>query len=142
MRLANLTFPTRQFFERSATYPHQQATLIFIAPHAQTNRFTYTVPANRLALIHYAAVHVGRATAATTASNCGGFVYLTNPGGTVFRILHVEFIDNTLQNWRSQVISTNTIIPEGWSVKADTFDNSTGGTITYLISCGITEFSL
>jgi hypothetical protein len=141
MRLANLTFPTRQPFERAATYPHQQFLAGAVAPHAGTVRFTYTVPTNRIALLTAVHVKVRRETAPTTAGLVSAFVYLTDPTANVYRFASVSFVSSTVgaQDWFSGYVGT--FVPAGWSVSAQTGDSSTGGTCAYEISVHIVEFT-
>jgi hypothetical protein len=141
MRLANLTFPTRQFFERNTTYPHQVFVAFNVAPHTLTTRFTYTVPAGRFAYVHYAVAHCVRVVAATAANECGIQILLVTPSGQNLYLVMLRFTDNTLNVWRTQSISTQIIIPEQWTVRGETFDSSTGGQLNYFMNIGISEFS-
>jgi len=107
-----------------------------IAPHATTQRFSYTVPSGKKAIVLAAQANLQRATAATTAAITRASVQLQNTLVVDARISY----DNNVGARASMNIAQAGVLLPGETVIGQTRDTSTGGTVDYEIDCLITEF--
>lgn len=113
------------------------------APHASTTRFTYTVPAGKVAVVESMTIMCVRdGTTATPARAQGQVVYAPN-GGTA-----VSY--GIKQVWTGAIGDGQNGSPDhppkltmqaGDALNALTLDLSTGGTMTFLINCTIREYT-
>jgi len=108
-----------------------------VGPHGWTERWTYTVPANRIAIMTHGSVQVTRQVAAGTL---GMVQAVISVGGT--DQIAVEMFNNTV-GARSQM-------NEGWCcvakageiIRAVTIDGSTGGTCAYRLNMSAMIFDV
>lgn len=107
-----------------------------LAPHATTQRFIYTVPAGRRAVIHSALAAVMRDTAAAPLGSAQALV-TTDVSA---RFTAPQLRDNTVGAVAQQVLAPGAILPAGGVVEGYTTDNSTGGTCLFWLSFSATEF--
>jgi len=106
-----------------------------VAPHAATQRASYTVPTGKKALVVGASAMMMRATAATSLGRVHSF------GGTASSIAFDCYHKNNTVD--SMVTVQNPIqypFFEGVQLSLATEDLSTGGTMDYDISTTFTEF--
>lgn len=125
-----------QFFDRNpltVDQNYQSQT----APHAQTVRWTYTVPANRKAFVSNVIAYCLRYAVATAAADIICFV---KRSGTYMAWAQLTSADNTVGNRdKSTSVSTVTALP-GEVISAATQDASTGGQSYFTMMANITEF--
>jgi hypothetical protein len=82
-----------------------------------------------------------RATAATTPGFFEIVLNLRNPAGTNVPLGVVRTNDNTVGVQYKDEQNVGMYIEENWTVRATTFDASTGGTVNYWVAVLILEFS-
>jgi len=111
-----------------------------VGPHAETTRWTYTVPAGKKATVELTYLYVRRASAPTTASQISVDVKFTPSGGSAATVVRAE----TFTAVTTDVISiTNPIamfLGVGDVLAVTSSDASTGGTVNYILTAKITEF--
>ena len=108
-----------------------------IAPHAWTNRWSYTVPANRLAILSGGQVSLYRATAAGTAALTQAEIW----DDTAKKEIYIATIrTNTVGDHRDLPITGEAVFLAGEAFISDTTDASTTGTIDYIIATTILVF--
>ena len=108
-----------------------------VAPHAYNQRFTYTVPANRIFICTTANAFIMRETAPTTAALVEA--YVKESAGDVI-VTMAEQISSTVGINISQSIGSSMILPAGRTIIGVTADASIGGAYTYHISFSGIEF--
>lgn len=140
----NILYPAgvrREYFDRNPLVTNFYFELPNVAPHGNTNRLTYTVPANRRALICAAELDFFRGTAATTSGKV--WEQLTIFDGSLIRgVIWITLFTNNIGDAR-QVVASNF----GWLLAAqrvdiNTQDASTGGVLDYRGSFQILEFDV
>lgn len=113
-----------------------------VGPHGNTNRWTYTVPAGKVAIVEQLLSILIRDTATATPANAVAFVNYTPNGLTAVQV--VRATQNTLgvvgqmDKDRANVFS----MQAGDVLAAQTLDGSTGGAYTYTIEATIRELTI
>jgi len=112
-----------------------------VAPHAATQRLSYTVPSGKKAIIEVLECSVIRKTAATTAGVMQGYAVLTPYGGppTTFLVAWIE--TNTVDARSDRFLGGAVTLFAGDVLALKTLDLSTGGTGSYFQAYKGTEFS-
>lgn len=111
---------------------------INIAPHALTNRWSYTCPPGKRATVKSALAFIFRETAAAPVGVIQANVTL-NRGGTVLSVLRSQLQDNTPGASRSTPLNTPMLMLPGDILTGQTVDTSTGGLVTYQVNATIEE---
>lgn len=139
MRLLYPTSQTRQFYQQNAITRALGANVTGVAPHAFTDRNTYTVPAGKRALLTSATIALQRVTAAAPIGRYQSTIYVTLNAASadVTRLLAV---DNTVNFLNQMSLGLQVWLAAGDTVKWATEDLSTGGTVSYWGSFTYTEF--
>jgi hypothetical protein len=110
-----------------------------VAPHGQTTRDTYTVPAGKRAVIAAALVSVQRATA--PGSGIARFqADVIIFADEITTLLVAKLINNTQGAHTEMAMGLSVSLDEGTIVQLRTFDDSVDGTVDYLLSAHILEF--
>jgi hypothetical protein len=109
-----------------------------VAPHAFTQRWSYTVPAGRMALLAFFECGVWRAGAPTTAGRARAQVLIVRGVANVVAIAQITPVST--QNMDSFSSAPLMVLTDGWTVYGYTEDTSTGGTVNYAVSALIQEF--
>lgn len=140
MRVFNLGTARPQWYDRGPIAIGQLYAVNGVAPHAQTTRWTYTVPASRKALIEVSQVSIARDGAAGAAST--SYATITTTGVTNAQPIFsfTQQVSNTLGTFAQSNVGTNALLLAGQSLTSTTQDNSTGGTNGYTVSAKITEY--
>jgi hypothetical protein len=110
------------------------------SPHSITERFSYTVPSGKKAMVEVLSCRVERRTAATSPSSVLAAFHFTPSGGTGNYILRAIIYTNNVGDKEHQALGTTLILCTGDTIKAYTYDGSTGGTCEHLLTMKITEF--
>lgn len=112
-----------------------------VAPHAGTERWSYTVPTGKKFLLQLATAQTTRITAAAPAADASAQVkYQPNGGSEQLQIYTLSY-DNTVGARVSEQLGTNAAMLAGDFMRGVTSDGSTGGTVKYLISIQGIEFN-
>ena len=113
------------------------------APHATTERASYTVPAGKIAILKNALAHARVETVATTAGRKGVYIMLTIGGIDYHFCISMMGADqNVIGNNSMQMSSNEVLLNAGDTVKILTVDLSTAGTIGYTGVVLITQYDL
>lgn len=140
MRFYTVLASRPQYYDRSPAQNAFQYVAATIAPHATTARFTYTVPANRKAMIGFLTIEAMRDGAAGAAGAAGANITITPSGSSAKDILDVRQINNNVGTPIDAAVSGNAILLAGDAFTGNTFDLSTGGTYTYALGAQAIEF--
>jgi hypothetical protein len=106
-----------------------------VAPHVATIRWTYTCPANRIAMVQSARCHVLRDGATANPGIARATVNVTNA------ICDARIIDGTVNAYRSEIIGVSAMTTAGGTITGVTSDASTLGTCNLLCNANIIEFN-
>jgi hypothetical protein len=102
-----------------------------VAPHVDTQRWAYTVPAAKKAAIQNINTQTVRDVAATTAGQADAFIQYTPSGGAVATLLSTRFISVTVDTGKINSMGGNMTILTGDLLQGRTQDASTGGSVFY-----------
>lgn len=135
-----LTPPTTSgrnaYYDRNPTDVFNFTSQNALAPHALTNRWTYTVPAGRKAYLSNAFTIIHIVTAATTAGQRSARI--TTPSVTFFlnRSVYANAVDTVDQANNGGTV----LLLAGDASSGADVDVSTGGTVDFLYGSSATEF--
>lgn len=104
-----------------------------IAPHADTTRWTYTVPANRRFILNEAYAHLCR-TALAGAAGAISVNILVNQGAGNIYVARLYDLNNYVGDTMQLVIPAGLVLLAGHYIYATTSDTSTGGTVLYTVT--------
>lgn len=107
-----------------------------VAPHSQTQRAIYTVPASRKAKVSSSFCHIMRVTAAAPASYTD--IRIKDGSGRLTNFCKLR--SNGVGDKDSMFKGNEIELLAGQTIEIDTEDYSTGGTVDYLASIFLTEF--
>jgi hypothetical protein len=110
------------------------------APHADTQRWTYTVPAGKKALVEAAQLLTLRDAAATTLGRAEASILITPSGGALNRMLRTLHLINTVGERVDIFIGEAGSLLAADQIQATTEDSSTGGTMGYFATAKIMEY--
>jgi len=125
------------WYQTNFTTDNEVYTAANVAPHAITTRWTYTVPANRVAIVANCDLLIMRDAAPTTASLA--FTELIAAGTA--RVLWVGEISSTVGESHSGFLGWSAILRAAQTLVANDSDGSTGGTHVFIESANIMEFN-
>lgn len=127
---------------RNAYYDRNPTTLttlafasLNVAPHASTQRWTYTVPTGRKAYLSVARVALFRNAAAAPVGNVEDYMVWQN----VYPA-QLEFFNNAAGAYLTDHIPHSIIMLAGQNITAFSSDASTGGTVSHWIDAAAMEF--
>jgi hypothetical protein len=132
-------FGRQPWYDRNA----EDVSIIFgtdgVAPHAQTTRASYTVPAGKRAIVAAALASVQRATAPSSGlARLQADIIVVIP--SIVALVVARLIDGTQGAHMDMVLATSTVLDAGAVVSIRTYDDNIGGTVDYLLSAQIVEF--
>jgi hypothetical protein len=110
------------------------------APHSATQRWTYTVPTGKKAMLEALDGLICIVTAATTASRRKIYVRLTKSGGGSADIMNLQILTNSVGDVQTKTLGTSLLMLQGDSLTGYTADESTDGTVDYRLMAKLTEF--
>jgi len=108
-----------------------------VAPHSVTDRWSYTCPAGRIAMVMLVFLEMMRQTAPTTAGQAALEMILS---GTV-RICDIRETTSTVGVVKYFGYGQGAILIAGQTILARTQDGSTGGGYMYTLSANVMEFN-
>ena len=140
MRIGNINQGRPAYYDRNPmcilpTYDVQN-----VAPHGITQRWIYTVPAQKKAYNEGTVVQIIRRTAAAPASTVQFAVSHTPFGGASGTLANCRIYSNGVSDQQSMFLSALGLMTQGDDVKSTSADVSTGGTVDYVATVKITEF--
>jgi hypothetical protein len=111
-----------------------------VAPHSITQRWVYTVPSGKKAILEFAACYVRRSAAATTVGRVQVDIWITPSGGSVKKISLAQLLTNNVGDMDRMDLGQSLILNAGDKIEGYSEDASTGGTTNILIAAKLTEF--
>jgi len=111
-----------------------------IAPHAQTTRWTYTVPAGKKMYAGSLFCGIVCDTDQTGGGECDSSIAMTPSGGAVGGLLRASMAFSSTTTGRAEPAVGGGYFLAGDALLGRTEDLGTGGTISYLVSLQGTEF--
>jgi len=133
--------PRLEWYDRNPLTRTQIWVGLGIAPHAVTDRGSYTVPTGKKAFLETAFCSARRATAPTTSGRVGSAIYYTPSAGSPGYMLQTPFNNAAVDSFQAQVVGQAGCLVAGDIVGLITLDESTGGTCDYRLTAKITEFN-
>jgi hypothetical protein len=103
-----------------------------IGPHFPAARIEYTIPTNRVVIVHHVIFHWRRETSATTAGLCQQLVEVTQPGIATYTLCRSFYRTNEIGNYKESIFPCNMVLRPGEVLRVFTGDMSTGGTCSFL----------
>lgn len=100
------------------------------APHSETSRFLYDVPAGYKGYLEFLELQIRRALATATYGRAVLEVRRSQ-GATVHTLARLEHLSGLAESVERLVLG-NIFIPEGWRLQIVSYDTSTGGSIYYV----------
>jgi len=132
--------PRLDWYDRNPGNQRQLYAVAGVAPHLETIRWTYTVPAAKKAWISAAFVAARRATAATTAGEVRARVVFAPSGGQYGSIIMARIFGNVVNDQDKAAFGPGMMMQATDQLLGLTMDLSTGGTIDYEVTAVIVEF--
>ena len=140
MRLAHLQSSRPPWYDRNSVTYAFSGTALNAAPHGTTIRATYTVPANRKAMMEFTTNYIQRITAAAPNGTIAAFVtMLPATGGGIYAMQNF-LVSNTALQIVTENSEQQAVMVTGDYFDISDYDDSTGGTATIATSVKITEF--
>lgn len=127
--------PRLEWYDRNPQLRRNRYCGSSVAPHSVTERWAYTVPTGKKALIMHLFVSLVRVTAPTTAMGSAAYTLIGDEHHA-----YLMLYGNTVNDGRTGMIGTSELLAAGETINAKTFDSNTGGTISYAIVCDLNEF--
>jgi len=128
--------PIIEYYDRNPINRTVNVYLPGIGPHGGTQRWLYTCPANRKALVHRVFGRVIRRTAAANPFDAEIEVYHDGNGP----FLRAVIWTNAVNDQDSQTLTALAYVGPGGTLQALSYDNSVGGTVDYEMTYSLTEF--
>jgi hypothetical protein len=111
-----------------------------VAPHGLTERWTYTVPSGKKALVELIAIWMNRTAAPTTLGRAEARLLFFPSGGSETPLVYSVLYDSNVGAEKNVNIGQSSIMLQGDKIRATTYDGSIGGNVSYLVLAKITEF--
>lgn len=140
MRVASLGVARPTYYDRNSIEGSLNYQAYAVAPHADTTRWTYTVPAGKKAYVDSANAIVYRFTAATGVSLVNSRLVITPSGGSATLIVFAHIETNVVGDNARQNLAGSLLLLSGSTFRGITVDSSTGGTVDYVAAAHYIEF--
>jgi cytoskeletal protein CcmA (bactofilin family) len=111
--------------------------VVGVAPHADTNRWTYTVPASRIAIVRSANCTSVRTAAPVAAGYAGAYIQINS---TMFLLITIESNATVGTLPRNAFLGEGAILVAADTLKGFTYDTGNGGTYNEYVSANIAVF--
>ena len=111
-----------------------------LAPAASTQRWTFTVPSNKRAILSYAQCWIYRVTAAAPVAEVLDSVKYTPSGGTIRDILVATTLKNAIADEAHAEFGSAFTMQAGDVIAGFTADGGTGGTVTHRVNAQVDQF--
>ena len=131
---------TVPWYDRNPKSVFKRYSATDVAPHAQTLRWTYTVPKGKKAFVEYMGIRIERITAAGTPAEVIVCIDLEIEGLASMSFMIAVLVTNNVGDTDRDSIGQSLILNAGEVLRSYTTDLSTGGTMRYLTVAKITEF--
>jgi len=128
--------PLLEWYDRNPADRTINYSAVGVAPHAMTERASYTVPTGKKAFVGGAAMLLERGSVPTTMGSVYGNVIFGNNG--TWWVTHA---DATLRSNVKETVTFSGVLLPASTLKIYTQDTSTGGAMDYRICCVAMEFN-
>ena len=129
-----------EFYDRNPKTITLSYAVTGVAPHSNTQRATYTVPAGRKARVTTAKLTHLRTTAATTAGIVLAYAQLTPVGASAGILYLTQSLNGAVGAGDELNAQGQAVLLAGDQIALYTADVSTGGTVNYDLYLHLTEF--
>lgn len=139
----NIIYPTgvvTQYYGRNPIIVPKVSRQVAIAPHLEAQRWTYTVPTGRNAIVTSLNLWIFRNTVAAPAGVADIVLYVTS-GGAPQAMYDLPLFLNTVGANLGIFIGQNLTMLAGHTISLYDVDGSTGGTVSYYGLAQIVEFT-
>lgn len=136
MRIDYPTVNRNDFMSNNPIAAHVEYVNNAIGPHANTERWSFVVPANQLGVIQGGVLMMTRITVAAPAGMFTSYIDIIQ-GGTSCYLAYFNEINNGVGASYYVLIPSQIYLLAGDSVSMHTADLSTGGTISYVGSLNV-----
>lgn len=128
MRISSYAVARPAYYDRNATssYASYDAP---VGPHGNTTRWTITVAVGKKLLVEQATTQVYRTTAATVVMGCGSQIWYV---GQIFQTSSSS--SNSVGLLDKTNLMTGVTLYAGETMYGNTYDGSTGGTVTFTVN--------
>lgn len=131
MELLNLAASRPAWYDRNPVTKRNYYAAVGLAPHADTQRWVYTVPAAKKFVVQTVDVHCTRVTAAAPVGRVWNYINLTPNGGAAGGVLTRFMWGNNVGDHLEGVIGGQPTLLAGDVLEGHTRDEGTGGTVDY-----------
>lgn len=131
---------SRQWYDRTPATKGKSYGASGVAPHVATQRWTYTVPANRKAMLESAQIVQMRETAAGPVGRSSSYIATTTSDAVSAVAAYAVMILNAVGNPIADSKPLQAVLIAGDVVSGNTEDLSTGGTVFYQCNAKLTEY--
>ena len=139
MRVSSFAVARPAYYDRNATSKNLVYGSAAIAPHANTTRFTYTVPSGRKCFVESLNVASFRETAATVVGQ--QFLNIVVYDGTTYcNLIALYYYTTAVGSVQTQILGNNATVYAGQQILGATWDLSTGGTQDLRLSAKGSEY--
>jgi hypothetical protein len=128
------------WYDRNPVQKVNNYNATLVTPHSITERWSYTVPSGKKAMVEILEAEVLRAQAASTVGLAEALIALTPSGGSEKSVLCARIFDNTVAARSTQAIGSALLLLADDKLTGKTVDTSTGGSCDYYLAYKITEF--
>lgn len=139
MRVGHLNVTRPEWYDRTPSVSLLSFNMS-LAPHANTQRLSYTVPSGRKAYLEFLYLSLFRTAAAAPA----GVVFLTfdyTPnGGLLTNLAVIDYGGNAVGDRVAEMVGSTFTMLVGDQLALFTSDSGTGGSVIYRLGVKITEF--
>jgi len=111
-----------------------------VAPHAETERWIYTVPTGKKAFVEVAMLKVLRWTASTLVNWAGASIHYLPAGGVDHPLIDAWLFASALGTMETVILGQSLLMFSGDVLRGLTADSNADGTVYYFLSSKITEF--
>jgi len=130
--------PFQDFYDRAPILINNTFESAALAPHAETSRSLYTVPAGRRFMLLSAVAWFKRVTAGAPVGNVRLMIKVDGTGYCIY----ISTVKNAVGDTEGQVIGSGPLLLATDTIDIRTQDLSTLGTVDYLISYQGIEFDI
>ena len=140
MRIGSLAAARPTYYDRNGVSLAYEYTSYGIAPHAETQRWTYTVPAGKKAYVETFRAFVYRITAATSPNRYAAAIFVNPSGGGSYKIIEATSYSNVADTSQVLNVGGSILLFAGDQIAGYTLDASTGGTLIVSVSIKVSQF--
>jgi len=128
--------PRAMWYDRNSTFIRKTWNGL-VGPHAAVTRWTYTVPTGKKTFIGLMSLTMLRETAATTAGEALCYIRIQTQ-----IVLCIGLFNAAVDTNRTVAASGEALLNASETIDGQTYDSSTGGTISYTSALLLTEFDV